>query len=98
MLGRTIAPEEDVKGAPHHMVVTHRFWQEFLSGDPQVLGRSVVLNGDSYTVIGVMPRGFAAGRVERATASSSPVRTPPRAIWQARSTPGYGRSRSDRWS
>ena len=58
MLGRTIAREECVKGGPHVMVVTHHFWQEFLSGDPQVLGKSVVLNGDSYTVIGVMPRGF----------------------------------------
>jgi putative ABC transport system permease protein len=58
MLGRLIAREEDVKGGPRNMVVTHHFWQEFLSGDPHALGRSVVLNGQSYTVIGVMPRGF----------------------------------------
>jgi putative ABC transport system permease protein len=58
VLGRTIAREESVKGGPHNMVVTHHFWQEFLDGDPQVLGKSMVLNGASYTVIGVMPRGF----------------------------------------
>jgi predicted permease len=59
MLGRLISPEEDVKGGPHNMVITHRFWQEFLSGDPNVLGRSLTLNGNRYTVIGVMPPNFA---------------------------------------
>src|SRR5256885_775020 len=58
MLGRWLSREEDVKGGPHHMVVTHRFWREFLNSDPQVLGKPVVLNGESYTVIGVMPPGF----------------------------------------
>jgi putative ABC transport system permease protein len=58
MLGRWLSREEDVKGGPHHMVVTHHFWREFLNSDPQVLGKSVVLNGESYTVIGVMPPGF----------------------------------------
>jgi putative ABC transport system permease protein len=59
MLGRIISPDEDVKGAPHNMVITHHFWQEFLHGDPHALGRSMTLNGDRYTVIGVMPPGFA---------------------------------------
>src|SRR6476646_7467620 len=58
MMGRMIAPEEDVHGGPHHIVVSHRFWQEFLSADRNAVGRAVVLNGESYTVIGVMPRGF----------------------------------------
>jgi predicted permease len=58
ILGRMIAREECVQGGPHSMVVTHHFWREFLSGDPQVLGKSVVLNGASYTVVGVMPQGF----------------------------------------
>jgi putative ABC transport system permease protein len=58
-LGRMISHEEDVKGGPHNMVITHRFWQEFLSGDANVLGRSLTLNGNRYTVIGVMPANFA---------------------------------------
>jgi putative ABC transport system permease protein len=58
MLGRIISPAEDVKGGPHNIVVTHHFWQEFLNGDPQALGRTLSLNGESYAVIGVMPRGF----------------------------------------
>src|SRR6202012_1549345 len=59
MLGRLISPEEDVKGGPHNMVITHRFWREFLGADPNVLGRSLTLNGYRYTVIGVMPATFA---------------------------------------
>ena len=59
MLGRLISPEEDVKGGPHNMVITHRFWREFLGADPNVLGHSLTLNGNRYSVIGVMPASFA---------------------------------------
>ena len=41
------------------MVITHRFWREFLGADPNVLGRSLTLNGHRYSVIGVMPANFA---------------------------------------
>ncbi len=59
ILGRLLSPDEDVKGGPHNMVITHRFWREFLGADPNVLGRSLTLNGSRYTVIGVMPANFA---------------------------------------
>jgi putative ABC transport system permease protein len=59
MLGRWISPDEDVKGGPHNMVITHHFWREFLGADPNVLGRSLTLNGNRYSVIGVMPANFA---------------------------------------
>ena len=49
MLGRLISPEEDVKGGPHNMVITHHFWREFLGADPNVLGRSLTLNGNRYS-------------------------------------------------
>jgi predicted permease len=59
VLGRLISPEEDVKGGPHNMVITHRFWREFLDSDPKALGRSLTLNGNRWTVIGVLPATFA---------------------------------------
>jgi len=59
MLGRLISPDEDVKGGPHNMVIMHHFWREFLGADPKVIGRSLTLNGNRYTVIGVMPQSFA---------------------------------------
>jgi putative ABC transport system permease protein len=59
LLGRIISPEEDVKGGPHVIVISYQFWQNFLNGDPQVLGKTLRLTGNDYTVIGVMPAGFA---------------------------------------
>jgi predicted permease len=59
LLGRIISAEEDVKGGPRVIVVSHQFWQDFLNADPHVLGKTVTLTGNDYTVIGVMPAGFA---------------------------------------
>jgi len=59
MLGRIITPDEDVKGGPRNVVVSYHFWQNFLSSDQHALGKTVPLSGNSYTVIGVMPAGFA---------------------------------------
>src|SRR5262245_27096683 len=57
-LGRTFNPEEDRAGAPGVVVLSHRLWQRRFGGDPNALGRSVTLNGNPYTIIGVMPAGF----------------------------------------
>jgi predicted permease len=62
MLGRIITPDEDVNGGPRNIVVSHHFWQNFLSRDPHALGKTIPLNGHDYTVIGVMPAGFALPR------------------------------------
>ena len=58
MLGRWISADEDVKGGPRNVVVSYPFWRDFLSGDPHILGKGIRLSGNSYTVIGVMPRDF----------------------------------------
>ncbi|HEU4618065.1 MAG TPA: ABC transporter permease, partial [Gammaproteobacteria bacterium] len=58
-LGRLVTPEDDEVGAPAVAVISHRLWERELGGDPRVLGRDVVINGNKYSVIGVMPRGFA---------------------------------------
>jgi putative ABC transport system permease protein len=60
MLGRTLSSEEDRRGGPRVAVLSYPFWREYLSGDPHVLGKTIPLNGNSYTVIGVMPASFAA--------------------------------------
>jgi putative ABC transport system permease protein len=59
MLGRTLSPEEDVKGGPRVVVLAYPFWHEYLAGDPNIVGKTIPLSGNSYTVIGVMPEGFA---------------------------------------
>jgi len=58
MLGRIIEPQEDVEGGPHVAVVTDTFWRDYLGSDPQAIGRTILLDENSYTVIGVMPRQF----------------------------------------
>jgi predicted permease len=60
LLGRGFSAEEDVPNGPPVVVVSHGFWQRHLGGDPTAVGRTVTLDGKSWTVIGVMPPGFAA--------------------------------------
>lgn len=58
-LGRLIGPEDDrVVGANPVVVLGHRFWETRLGGDTGVLNRTVVVNGHTFTVVGVAPRGF----------------------------------------
>jgi putative ABC transport system permease protein len=62
MLGRLISTAEDVKGGPRVIVVSYAFWQNFLSSDPQAVGKTIMLSGNDYTVIGIMPASFALPR------------------------------------
>lgn len=47
-----------VPEATNTAVVTHAFWERRLAGDPAAIGRTLVLDGHRYTVIGVLPRGY----------------------------------------
>ena len=58
VLGRTFVPEEDAPGKDHVVVLSHAFWQRVFGGERNVVGRSIQLNGEPYTVIGVAPPHF----------------------------------------
>jgi len=58
-LGRTFSEEEDRLGGPRSIVLSHGLWVERFGGDPDVLGRTVPLEGELVPVVGVMPAGFA---------------------------------------
>lgn len=62
MLGRDIRRDEGEEGGPTVVVLTHRFWQERMGEDPEVLGTTIQLAGRAYEVIGVAPEGFAYPR------------------------------------
>ena len=58
-LGRWFVPGEDQPGQGQFAIVSHGFWQSHFAGDPGVLGRSINLNGEAATIIGVMPPRFS---------------------------------------
>jgi putative ABC transport system permease protein len=58
VLGRDFLPEEDRPGQNRVAILSHRLWQERFGADPAVVGRTVTLNDDSYTIVGVLPGGF----------------------------------------
>ena len=62
VIGRTFRPEEDRPGGERVAVVSHRLWTTRLASSPDVLGRVVRLNGEPYTVVGVMPKSFDYAR------------------------------------
>ena len=57
-LGRTFASDEDQLGREHVAVLSDALWRRRFASDPGIINRSVTLNGESFTVIGVMPAGF----------------------------------------
>jgi putative ABC transport system permease protein len=57
-LGRFFAKEDDVIGAAPTAVLSAEFWQRSFGADPDILGHTLELSGNPYTVIGVAPRGF----------------------------------------
>ncbi len=58
LLGRTFDATDTAPGAPRVAVMGHRAWIRLFAGDPGVLGRTMVLNGEPWTVVGVMPPRF----------------------------------------
>jgi putative ABC transport system permease protein len=57
-LGRTFAPEEEREGRDKVAVLTHDFWRRRYASDPSILNQSLTLNGQPYTVVGIMPEDF----------------------------------------
>src|SRR4051812_2759240 len=57
-LGRTFTESDDTTGAPRTVVLGNALWQKRFASDPRVIGQTLTLGGDSYTVIGVLPPGF----------------------------------------
>src|SRR3954469_20984963 len=56
-LGRWFTPAEDQPGAGKVVVLTDRLWKRRFNGDRSIVGQAIVLDGDPYEVIGVMPPG-----------------------------------------
>ena len=62
VIGRTFAPDEDQLGKEHVVVLSHVLWETQFGSDPTIIGRKIVLDGQPYQVIGVLPAGGAFDR------------------------------------
>ena len=60
--GRLFTPEEDQPGRNKVVILNHAFWQRRYASNPGILNQTITLNGESYTVVGIMPPSFQFGR------------------------------------
>jgi len=59
LVGRVFTAEEDAPGRGHVVVLRNGFWKSHFGGAPDAIGRTLTLDGEAYTVIGVMPAAFS---------------------------------------
>jgi predicted permease len=58
-LGRGFLPDEHVPGARNVVVISHGLWQRRFGGDPAIVNTAVSMDGEPWTIVGVLPRAFA---------------------------------------
>lgn len=58
LLGRGFLAEEDQPDADHVVIISHELWQRRFGADPNIVGQNLLVQGESYSLIGVMPSGF----------------------------------------
>ncbi|HXJ95137.1 MAG TPA: ABC transporter permease [Terriglobia bacterium] len=59
LAGRVLLPDEDKPGKPQVAILSYGLWRRLFSSDPQLVGRSITLDGNPYTVAGILPRDFS---------------------------------------
>jgi putative ABC transport system permease protein len=64
VIGRVFTSNEDQRGFEHEVLIGYQLWQEKFGADPGVVGKTIDLNGEVYSIVGVMPSGFAFPRGE----------------------------------
>jgi predicted permease len=64
-LGRVLMPGDDKPGAPPAAVMSYGYWRQQWNSDPQIINKEILLNGKSFTVVGIMPPEFFGVRVRR---------------------------------
>jgi predicted permease len=65
MRGRVLTSDDDKPGAAPAAVISHRYWEQELNRDPSIVGKTVVINGTNFTVVGITPPEFFGVRVRR---------------------------------
>ena len=77
-LGRTLVSDDESGAARRVVVLSHGLWKRRFGADPNVLGLSIVLNGDAYSVVGVLPSAFVYPVRDADLVAPFPTSTDPR--------------------
>ena len=102
-LGRLLSTEDDkTPGAHPVVVISQGLWKTRFGGDPNVVGRQLLLNGNTFTVIGVLPAGFdglemGANRDLYVPLMMQASMRPPRAGYSGEMNPDLLQVRGNRW-
>jgi putative ABC transport system permease protein len=83
MLGRTFSAEEDRPNGPRVVVLSHGWWTRRFGADRDIIGKTIALSGDPYTVIGVLAPGFDPGEFMTAPEVWTPFAIDPNTADQA---------------
>lgn len=73
--GREFTRVEDVPNGPPAAILSDEFWHRQFHADPGVLGRAILLRGEPFTVVGIMPRGFRSSAPVDVWTPLQPTRT-----------------------
>src|SRR6266581_602414 len=84
-LGRDFRPDEAQPGAKLVAILSDGLWRRKFGAEPQILGKGIALNGQTYTVIGVMQGGFRFPDRRTSPEILLPFQLPPNVDWTARS-------------
>jgi putative ABC transport system permease protein len=79
--GRLFLPDEDQPQASRVLILSHQLWRRSFGANPNIVGQPVALNGDSYTVVGIMPADFKFPPAFSATIASSQYAMPKADLW-----------------
>ena len=63
LLGRLFTPEESVRGGPKSILLSYPFWQHQFGSKPGIVGQTLDVNGESLTIVGVLPQSFDYGAI-----------------------------------
>jgi predicted permease len=75
--GRVLTPRDDRKGAEPVAVMSYRTWRQKYGQDPSVVGTSITINGQPFTVVGITPPGFFGDRLQYTPAFWIPLANEP---------------------
>ena len=102
-MGRVITTEDDKTPGAHPVaVISQGLWQGRFAGDPNIIGRQLLLNGNTFTVIGVLPKGFDGLQLGITRDLYVPMMMqatmrPPRAGYSGEMNPDLLQARTNRW-